>query len=83
MNYTSTRNNNLSCNASHAIASGLSQEGGLFVPKEFPKVGEEWLSALAEMDYPGRARTVLSLFLDDYSGEELRTAAMGSSGGGD
>lgn len=82
MNYTSTRNNNLSCNASHAIASGLSQEGGLFVPKEFPKVGEEWLSALAEMDYPGRARTVLSLFLDDYSGEELRTAVEGAYTGG-
>lgn len=82
MNYISTRDHTLSVSASHAIASGLSGEGGLFLPRELPKVGEEWLSALPGMSYPERAKAVLSLFLDDYSEEELDRAVRGAYTGG-
>ena len=38
MEYTSTRNNALRVSASHAIANGISEEGGLFVPTQIPQV---------------------------------------------
>ena len=36
MLYTSTRDNSVKVSAAHAIAQGISEEGGLFVPCEFP-----------------------------------------------
>ena len=36
MNYNSTRDKNRVVTASQAIAQGISEEGGLFVPQEFP-----------------------------------------------
>ena len=36
MFYTSTRNNEIRVTASQAIAQGISEEGGLFVPCEIP-----------------------------------------------
>ena len=38
MEFFSTRNVNEKVSAAQAIAQGLSQEGGLFVPASFPKV---------------------------------------------
>ena len=38
MQYHSTRNNNISVSAAEAIKTGLSAEGGLFVPESFPAV---------------------------------------------
>ena len=37
MLYTSTRDNSIRVTASQAIAQGISEEGGLFVPCELPK----------------------------------------------
>lgn len=37
MNYNSTRNAALQVTAAQAIAQGISEEGGLFVPQSFPK----------------------------------------------
>ena len=36
MNYTSTRNNQISVTAAQAIAGGISPEGGLYVPTALP-----------------------------------------------
>ena len=38
MKYYSTRDNSLSRTASQAILQGISEEGGLFVPAQLPKV---------------------------------------------
>ena len=38
--------------SSEAIAQGLSNEGGLFVPESFPQVD---VKALCELDYPAMA----------------------------
>lgn len=71
MYYHSTRNGSINLTAAQAIAKGLSEDGGLFVPGELPKLGEKQLKALCAMDYQGRAKFIMSLFLDGFSEEEL------------
>lgn len=71
MKYVSTRNKEIKVTSAQAIVSGLSQDGGLFVPEEFPKLGQKDFDALIEMSYPERAAKVLSMYLDDYTYEEL------------
>ncbi len=72
MYYTSTRDDSIRLTASEAVLKGLSDDGGLFVPSEFPKLSVS-LDELAEMDYRETAYTVMKGFLDDYTEEELRT----------
>ena len=46
MNYNSTRDKSRVVTASQAIAQGISEEGGLFVPQEFPKYSLEEIKAI-------------------------------------
>ena len=55
MQYHSTRDNSISVSSAHAIEQGLSVEGGLFVPEEFPKVSLEEIEELAGKSYHERA----------------------------
>ena len=71
MFYTSTRDASVKITASQAVLKGLSDEGGLFVPCEFPKLSVP-LSKLADMDYKETAYTVMKDFLTDYTEEELK-----------
>lgn len=71
MNYTSTRNSSLKVSSSQAIAAGISEEGGLFVPSEIPEVSAEFIQSLADKSYIDRAKAILPLFLTDYTKEEL------------
>ena len=71
MRYQSTRDNSLNLTAAEAIAQGLSADGGLFVPDSFPHLTEDMIKDLASKPYKDRAARVLSLFLDDFSEEEL------------
>lgn len=73
MQFCSTRNEKLSVSAARAIAQGLSAEGGLFVPTQFPKADLKAIMALP--DYPSIAAHVLGLFLTDYQPEFLQAAA--------
>lgn len=72
MQFISTRDTKKIVSASQAIAQGLSDEGGLFVPSEFPHVD---IAAMADMDYPTLAKAVLSAFLTDYDPGFLKKAA--------
>ncbi|MBQ8133253.1 MAG: threonine synthase [Clostridia bacterium] len=71
MNYNSTRNKNAVVTASQAIAQGISEEGGLFVPQELPKYTLDDIKALAETDYRGRAKKIMGDFLSDFTAEEI------------
>lgn len=82
MKYTSTRNKNISVNSAEAIAKGISDDGGLFVPEEIPTVETEFTLELAGLDYIGRACKVLSLYLTDFTAGELESYARGAYGGG-
>ena len=72
MEFCSTRNSRLRVSASQAIAQGLSSEGGLFVPCEFPRVDARELCSL---EYPVLARRVLAAFLTDYDPDQLEQFA--------
>lgn len=71
MKYNSTRNKNTVVSASQAIAQGISDEGGLFVPQELPKYSADDMKALASADYRGRAKKILGDFLSDFTQEEI------------
>ena len=71
MNYNSTRNKNTVVTASQAIAQGISEEGGLFVPQSLPKYSIEDIKSLAAADYRGRAKKIFGDFLGDFTEQEI------------
>ncbi len=71
MRYISTRNKNTSLLSCQAIKKGISEDGGLFWPEEFPKVSFEELTEISAGDYRARAKFILSKFLTDYTQEEI------------
>ena len=74
MKFVSTRGGaEVDC-AAKAIAKGLAEDGGLFVPEFFPHISLEDLSALSDKDYAERACFVLHKFLTEYDKEELLQA---------
>ena len=77
MQFFSTRDTNRKVTSSEAIAQGLSDEGGLFVPESFPQVD---VRALCELDYPALAAAVIREYLTDYSPEFLAQAACTTYG---
>ena len=77
MNFFSTRDHDRIVTASQAIAQGLSDEGGLFVPERFPQVD---VRALCQLDYPTLAAAVVSEYLTDYSKDFLAEATRTTYG---
>lgn len=71
MNYNSTRNKKVSVSASEAIASGISKDGGLFVPNSFPRYNYETLCKLKNLDYKGRAKKIIGDFLAEFTLEQV------------
>lgn len=78
MLYTSTRDKSIKVTAAQAIAQGISEEGGLFVPCELPQFSIDRISSMVSMSYIDRARTVLREFLTDFSEEELSYCVEGA-----
>ena len=78
MNYTSTRNNTLSVSSAQAITKGISEDGGLFVPTSLPKITPDFIEELLNKSYIDRARQVLSLFLTDFTKEEINFCTEGA-----
>ena len=71
MHYTATRNSKEKINSANAIAKGLSDDGGLYLPSFIPKLNNEDLESLKNADYIKRAEIVLSKYLTDFTQEEL------------
>lgn len=71
MKYNSTRNKQTVVTASQAIAQGISEEGGLFVPQSLPQYSLEDIKALAGTDYKGRAKKIFKDFLGDFTEQEI------------
>lgn len=69
--YKSTRGNQEEITASMAILKGLSEDGGLFVPLQIPKLDTP-IEELAQMSYQDLAYDVMSRFLTDFTEEELK-----------
>ena len=73
MKFISTREKKQEVNASEAILTGIASQGGLFVPSSIPKINIP-LETLKEYNYEELALYILSLFLEDFSKEELKEA---------
>lgn len=58
--------------AAQAICSGLAPDGGLFVPASIPQITQNELKSLCSASYDRRAAEILSLYLTDFSLEELQ-----------
>lgn len=69
MKYFSTRNKNNMVSSKEAIIKGISEEGGLFVPETFPPLPS--IDELINCNYKEVALKILSLYLTDYTEEEL------------
>ena len=69
--YKSTRDSSKSVSASYAIIKGIAEDGGLFMPDQFPSL-EISLEELSKLDYKGVAYEVMKLFFTDFTEEELR-----------
>lgn len=71
MTYVSTRGGCAPVSASKAILDGIAPDGGLYTPSEIPEITEDMLGGLCRMDYRERAKTILSMYLSDYTDDEL------------
>lgn len=74
MEYVSTRNKLNKVSGAQAIVSGLSAEGGLFVPETFPAISASDMTALIDMSYSERAAFIIAKFLPELSSELITVA---------
>ena len=76
MKYISTRGAHADgVSSAYAIKTGLASDGGLFMPESIPQIDGDFIKSLAPLSYPKRAAKILSLFLTDYTYEELLSDA--------
>ncbi|MBR4836014.1 MAG: threonine synthase, partial [Clostridia bacterium] len=79
MKYISTRGAHIEgVSSAYAIKTGLASDGGLFMPREIPSIDLGFIDEISKLSYPEMAAKVLSLFLTDYSYEELLDDAKGA-----
>lgn len=71
MLYTSTRKKLENITSTKAILQGISEEGGLFIPTELPKM-DFTLDELSKWGYQELAYRVIKLFFEDIKEEDLK-----------
>lgn len=74
--YIGTRDKNIQATASQAILKGICPDGGLYLPREIPKLSKG-LDELAGLSYQELAFTILRPFLD-FTDEELFRCIQGA-----
>ncbi|MEW6173308.1 MAG: threonine synthase [Bacillota bacterium] len=72
MLYASTRGEALRVKAAQAIREGIAPDGGLYVPENLPVIDNTTLGGLISESYQERAERIMTLFLSDFDGEEIR-----------
>ena len=71
MQYLSTRDKSLRVSAAEAIKMGLSRDGGLFTPVNFPVLRALDVEMLRGMSYPRRAAYIMGKYLEQFRPEDL------------
>jgi len=72
MKFYSTRDNEQKkFDSAFIIKQGLADDGGLFIPESIPTLKEETIKELLSLSYPERAAKILSMYLTDYTYDEL------------
>lgn len=82
LKYISTRNKEIKLSSAEVIKKGISDEGGLFVPEQFPRLKKSEFDDLAEKSYSERAKFILKKFLTDFTDEEIDFCVEGAYGSG-
>ena len=73
MKYISTRGaHGEGVSSAYAIKTGAAADGGLFMPTSIPTLDTDFINSLIPLSYRERAAKILSLFLTDYSPDELK-----------
>jgi threonine synthase len=72
MQYLSTRGGINPIPFSQAVMMGLAEDGGLLLPRTIPRIGSETLHSWKNLSYAELAFEVMSRFVDDIPGSELR-----------
>ncbi|MDY7029546.1 MAG: threonine synthase, partial [Spirochaetota bacterium] len=75
--YLSTRNGKDPVLFSEAVVRGIAPDGGLYIPADFPSI-DIMDPKLRELSYQQLAEYILSLFITDFSEEELRACVEGA-----
>lgn len=75
--FESTRNNNIEVTPSEAIVMGLSQDGGLFVPRDLSEIKLR-TEDIKDADFNQIAQKIIGLFFDDFSEEQLKESVNGA-----
>lgn len=71
MLYRSTRGKAEAVKASEAVIKGIAEDGGLYVPEEFPQITESF-EELGTMTYQQLAFYIIKKYFDDFSHDELK-----------
>ena len=70
MEYLSTRDNKISAKFEHIFIKGLSDEGGLFLPKQIGKFSDKEFSNLKNLSYVDLATEIISKFIGNFCTKE-------------
>ncbi|MGU9537898.1 threonine synthase [Clostridium tepidum] len=71
MFYKSTRGEGKNVKASEAIIRGIAEDGGLYVPEEFPRIDKSF-KELSNMDYKELTFYIMKKYFDDFDEKELK-----------
>ncbi|MBE6823888.1 MAG: threonine synthase [Ruminococcaceae bacterium] len=71
MLYNSTQNNEKVVTSAQAIAQGISEDGGLFVPQSFPQFSIDDIKNMLSISYQDRAKAVFKCYLTDFTDDEI------------
>ena len=77
--YHSTRNTEMTASWHQAILDGIAMDGGLYVPSNIERYSID-LAALQGMSYQEIAKTILSIFANDFTQEEIESCVKGAYG---
>lgn len=72
MKYLSTRGDKTPRGFSEILLEGLAPDGGLYLPTHYPKVDAATLSRWRGLSYAELAFEILSLYIDDIPGADLK-----------
>ncbi len=78
MNYYSTRDRERLApkTSAQVIKQGIAEDGGLFLPESIPQIDLDFIKSIGELPYSERAAKILSLYLTDYTYDELLDCAQ-------
>ena len=72
MQYVSTRGHDSGQRFCDILLEGLAPDGGLYLPAHYPRVDDAMLTRWRSLPYAELAFEILSLYIDDIAGADLR-----------